>query len=246
MQRQLTELDGLEVVHDGKDTLLHFTGVLGTQDDHFHSLEVDFDRSGRGHTGGESVGRELTGVVDDKVGFTVVFKLFRCRSDQHVVHEQGVVGSGSDDSNLDSVLGIPTCVSIKDVDVFSGIQVVDSSLSVNLEGVLIHGNVDAARPPNVVLGGLLVDNSLVLGGSTGLLSGEVDKSTVGGDDGAFVQDGVFVQSGDGSVSLDVDLVHVETGLREVFDLLADNWRERDTSELLQHSFADAATHTRYR
>jgi hypothetical protein len=31
----------------------------------------------------------------------------------------------------------------------------------------------------------------------------------------------------------VDLVHVETGLREVFDLLADNWRERDTSELQQ-------------
>lgn len=233
MQRQLTELDGLEVVHDGEDTLLHFTGVLGTQDDHFHTLEVDFDRGGGGHTGSESVGRELTGVVDDKVGFAVVLELFCRRSDQHVVHEQGVVGSGSDDSDLDSVLGIPTGESIEDVDVFSGIQVVDSSLSVDLEGVLVHGNVDTARPPNVVLGGLLVDDSLVFGGSTGLLAGEVDESTVGRDDGAFVQDGVFVQGSDGSVSLDVDLVHVETGLRKVLEVFAEDCsvEERERRQL---------------
>lgn len=178
MQRQLTELDRLQVVHDGEDTLLHFTGVFGTQDNHLHSLEVDFDRGGRGHTSGESVGRELTGVVDDKVGLAVVFELLGSWSDQHVVHEQGVVGSRCDDSDLDSVLGIPTGETVKDVDVFTGIQVIDGSFTVDLESVLVHGDVNTTRPPDVVLGGLLVDDSLVLGGSTCLLAGEVDEGTV--------------------------------------------------------------------
>ena len=231
VQRELTELDRLQVVHNGEDTLLHFTGVLGTQDNHFHSLEVDFDRSSGSHTGSESVGRELSGVVDDEVGFAVVFELLRRWSDQHVVHEQGVVGSGSDDSDLDSVLRIPTGEAVKDVDVLTGVQVVDGSFTVDFKGVLVHGNVDTARPPDVVLRGLFVDDSLVLGRSTGLLAGEVDESTVGGDDGAFVHDGVLVQCGDGGVSLDVDLVHVETGLREVLDLLADDWKvSKDWSE----------------
>ena len=123
-------------MHDGEDSLLHFSSVFSTEDNHFHSLEVDLDGGGRGHTGGESVGGELTGVVDDKVGFAEVGELLSGRSDQHVVHEQGVVGSGSDDSDLDSVFWVPTRESVEDVDVFSRVQVVDGPFSVDLESVL--------------------------------------------------------------------------------------------------------------
>lgn len=153
MEGKLAELDGLEVVHDGEDTLLHLTGILGTEDNHLHSLEVDPNGGGGSHAGGESVGRELTSVVYDEIGLAEIFEFLRSWSNEHIVlgiklengyavlrqltyHEEGVVGSGSNDPDLDPVLGIPTGETVEDIDIFSGIEVVDSSFSVNLESVL--------------------------------------------------------------------------------------------------------------
>ena len=85
VERELTKLDGLEVVHDGEDTFLHLSCVLGTKDDHFHALEVDLNRSGGAHTLGESICRELAGIVDDEVWLAEVEELLFSRSDQHVV-----------------------------------------------------------------------------------------------------------------------------------------------------------------
>jgi len=85
VEGELTELDGLQVVHDGEDTLLHLSRVLGTKDNHFHALEVDLDRGSGAHTLGEPVGRELASVVDDEVWFTKLVELLLGRSDQHVV-----------------------------------------------------------------------------------------------------------------------------------------------------------------
>jgi hypothetical protein len=158
-----------------------------------------------------------------------------------------VVGSRGDDSDLDPVLGVPSGEPVKDVDVVSGVQVVDSSFTVDLEGVfadryikrrehlpanseianlvashLLDRNVDAT-PPNVILATILVDDTLVLGAPSRLLSRKVDQGTGGREDGAFVHDGILVQGGDGSVTLDVDLVHVETGLGEVLDVLAEDY-----------------------
>ena len=42
----------------------------------------------------------------------------------------------SNDSDLDPVLWVPTGKSIKDVDVFSRVEVIDSSFTVDLESVL--------------------------------------------------------------------------------------------------------------
>lgn len=72
-------------MHDGEDTLLHFSSVFGTENDHFHSLEIDLDRGGGCHTGRESIGRELTSVVNDEIGFTKVGEFLCSRSNQHVV-----------------------------------------------------------------------------------------------------------------------------------------------------------------
>jgi hypothetical protein len=68
-----------------KTPFLHLSCVLGTEDDHFHALEVDLDRCGGAHALGESVGGELTGIVDDEVRFTEVAEFLLGRSDQHVV-----------------------------------------------------------------------------------------------------------------------------------------------------------------
>ena len=51
-------------------------------------------------------------------------------------HEQGVVSPGGDDSDFDPVLGVPTGETVEHVNVFSGVQVVDSSFTVDLESVL--------------------------------------------------------------------------------------------------------------
>lgn len=76
---------GLITHHDGEDTFLHLSGILGTEDDHLHALEVDFNGGCGRHALRESVGGELTGIVDDEVGFTEVLQLFFSGSDKHVV-----------------------------------------------------------------------------------------------------------------------------------------------------------------
>ena len=124
-------LDGHLVEEDGEDTLLHLTGVLGTEDDHLLLGEVDGDRGGRGHTGGESVGREGAGVVDDIVGVEGLELLSR-GADEHVAHEQSVVCTSTHDSDSDSVALIPAGVTIDNVDAVSGVEVVDGSFSVDL------------------------------------------------------------------------------------------------------------------
>lgn len=81
------------------------------------------------------------------------------------MHEEGVVGTSADDADLDAVLGVPSSESIEDcseakseleaeceskgtkkltVDVLASVQEVDGALTVDLEGVLIHGKVDGS------------------------------------------------------------------------------------------------------
>ena len=77
-------------------------------------------------------------------------------------------------------------------------------------------------PPDVILGGFLVDDTLVLGAPASLFAREVDKGTRGRDDSTFVADGVFVEEGDWSVALQMDLIHIETSLGVEIELLSDN------------------------
>lgn len=77
-------------------------------------------------------------------------------------------------------------------------------------------------PPNVILGGFLVDNALVFGTSASLLAREVDKSTRGRDDSTFVANGIFIEERDWSVALQIDLVHIEAGLRVEIKVLPDD------------------------
>lgn len=107
VERQVAELDRLEVVHDGEDALLHLARVLGAENHHLATLEVDLDRSLRRHARREAVGRELARVVDGEIGRAKLLELLGRRADEHVVHEEGVVGARRNDADLDAVLGVP-------------------------------------------------------------------------------------------------------------------------------------------
>jgi hypothetical protein len=87
---------------------------------------------------------------------------------------------------------------------------------------LVHFDIDGT-PPDVVLAGVFVHNTLVLWTATGLFPGKVDESTRGGDDGTLVPNGVFIEQGDGGVAFEMDFVHVKAGLRKVLEIAADHW-----------------------
>jgi hypothetical protein len=69
-----------------------------------------------------------------------VLKLLTSRADQHVAHEQGVVGASADNANANTVALVPASVTIDDIDAVTGVQVVDSTLTVdapNLQGCIV-------------------------------------------------------------------------------------------------------------
>jgi hypothetical protein len=145
-----------------------------------------------------------------------------------------VVCPGGNDADLDSVLWVPSGESIKDIDVLSRVEVIDSSFTVDLESVLatsqpqpheyterrldlLHLDVDRT-PPNIILTSILKNDSLVFGRATSLLSRKVDQSTTGRNDGSFIHDSVFVQGSNGGISLFRQLGSSETSTRTYLDV----------------------------
>ena len=135
MQGQDVVLDGHEVEHDGEDSLLHLSGVLGTEDDHLLLGEVDGNRGSGSHTFGVSVGREGSGIVNGIIGMEVL-EIFSIRSNKHISHEESMIGTSADNPDPDSVLLVPSCKPINNVDPISGVQVVNCSLAVNSPDLL--------------------------------------------------------------------------------------------------------------
>lgn len=86
----------------------------------------------------------------------------------------------------------------------------------------IHLDVDRA-PPDIVLGGLLVNNAFVFGRTTGFFARKVDESARGGDDGTFVADGILIEERDGCITLYLDTIHLEACLGKVVEITANDW-----------------------
>lgn len=59
-------------------------------------------------------------------------ELLTGRADQHVAHEERMVGTGADNADLDAVLLVPTGITVNDVDAVAGVEVVDGTLAVDL------------------------------------------------------------------------------------------------------------------
>lgn len=110
--------------------LLHFTSVLSSKNNHLLLGEVDGDGGGGGHTSGPAVGRESTGVVDHVVGVEVL-QLLAAGPDEHVAHEESMVGTSADNTDVDAVTLVPAGETIDNVDTVAGVEVVDSTLTVD-------------------------------------------------------------------------------------------------------------------
>lgn len=113
-------LDGHLVKENGKHTLLHLTGVFGTQDDHFLFGKVYGDGGARRHTFCVTICRERASIVDGVIWLEVL-QLFRRRPDQHVAHEQSMVGTGTDNADVDAVTLVPAGVAIDDIETAAGV-----------------------------------------------------------------------------------------------------------------------------
>ena len=61
-----------------------------------------------------------------------VLELLAGWPDEHVAHEEGMVGTSANDSHIDPVAVIPAGEAINDVNADAGVQVVDCALAVDL------------------------------------------------------------------------------------------------------------------
>ena len=118
------------VKQDCEDPFLHFSGVLGAKNDHFFFGKVNCDRGSRGHSGGESICWKRTSIVYGVV-WVEVDQLFPRGTDEHVAHEESMVGSSTHDTDIDSISFVPASKAINNVDAVSGVQIVDGSFTID-------------------------------------------------------------------------------------------------------------------
>ena len=66
-----------------------------------YSLKADIHTCGRGHVAGVTIDREGSSIQNGEVRPAKVQQLLVCGPDEHVVHEQSMVCSGTHHTNLD-------------------------------------------------------------------------------------------------------------------------------------------------
>jgi hypothetical protein len=60
-----------------------------------------------------------------------MFEVFAFRADKHVTHEESMVGTSTNDSDLNSVFLVPASKSIDNIDAVPGVQVINGTFSVD-------------------------------------------------------------------------------------------------------------------
>jgi len=191
-----------EIIHDREDALLHLARVLGSENDKLAALEVDID-GGRGSKGfSRRIGDELTRIEDDDVRSSKVGEFFFSRTDQHVVHEERVIGASADNAHFDAVFRIPTGESVDDIKVIASVQVVDSASAVLHERRFGHLLVDRS-PPDVLIALGIVDDTLVFRAAPRLFSGGIHQGASGRDGGVFKSNRVLVKLRGNRVAINV-------------------------------------------
>ena len=131
-----------------------------------------------------------------------------CRTNEHGVHEERVIRPRADDANLDAELWIPAGETVEAIQAFPRVEVVESALAIDFEGVLIARDIHGP-PPDVLLGCGILNHALVVRRTAGLRTGISDERAIVRDAGVF---------------LIMNRVHVELARREV----AVNFGDRET------------------
>ena len=127
-----------EVVHNREDAFFHLSGVLGTEDDDLLTSQVENHAGVGGHPFGVSVGREGARVEDHIIGLPKTLQLLGCGAYQHIMHKQRVIGTGTDDADLQSILRVPTGEAVQHVQLFASVEIVDGTLEVDIVSVFMN------------------------------------------------------------------------------------------------------------
>mmetsp|Transcript_12918 Transcript_12918/g.16588 ORF Transcript_12918/g.16588 Transcript_12918/m.16588 type:complete len:231 (-) Transcript_12918:274-966(-) len=181
---------GHVVVHDAEDTFLHLTGVGGAEDDQLLGGEVDGDRGLVANIGETGVSDELTGVHDGEVGAAsreVLLDSLELVSNQHLLHEKGVVRASRDNTRLDAIIFVPARISVDHEKSLTQVEEVDSSLLVGVVALGGAWDVDVT-PVDSIASHIVLDDTLLLWDASGLGAGANAESTrlcdgVGADGG---------------------------------------------------------------
>uniref|UniRef100_A0A7C8ZKK5 Uncharacterized protein n=1 Tax=Opuntia streptacantha TaxID=393608 RepID=A0A7C8ZKK5_OPUST len=128
-------------MHYTEKSFLHLPGILGAKDDHFPPSQVKVYASRRCHVVCVTITRKLPSIVYSEVRSTKILQLFGCRSNTHVVHKQRMVSSSRYNPDFNSVLWIPIQELVVHKYLIQRIQIINSSFSVDHEGMFIHLNV---------------------------------------------------------------------------------------------------------
>jgi hypothetical protein len=186
------------VIHRREDALLHLARVVRAQDDHLAALEVEHDAGTRSEPCDAGIGRLITGIDDDQVGFAERIELAGLGADQQVVHEERMVGPRADHPHFHSVGVVPAREAVNHVDGRPRVEVLKRHPPALHEAFAARRDVHTP-PPDVGCGLNVLDDSLVLGAAAGLLARPRGQSAARNDGGAFAQDRVLVQQGRRSV-----------------------------------------------
>src|SRR5262245_60545554 len=179
-------------MHDGEDSLLHFASVFRSEDHHFLRLKIQADARLAADSFDRVVRREWARIENHPVGLAELSQLRLAGTDEHVLHEQSVIGPRADDADLDAVLQIPARIAVNDVNALTPGQVVDGPLAVDAVRLRRQLDIDVS-PPDVASDAGLIDNSLVLGAAAGFGLGMGDDRPAGCNDPIVELDGVFVE-----------------------------------------------------
>ncbi len=176
------------VVHHGEHTLLHLTTVPGVQDNLLAGSDVESDAGFAAETQLLVVLYLcLGGAVHDEIGFLVEFLLV-LRTDEHVGYEVGLPGNLHDEADLHAGVGVRTAETVHHEEALSAELLLGEFLYL-FPGLLGHlvvvVGITLGGPPDFAglafLGGLVIDNVLVFGGTAGIDAGHHVDGTQFGD-----------------------------------------------------------------
>ena len=141
----------------------------------FAPLEAQVDAGPRGHLVRVRIGGKLAGVEDHVVRLAEIGQFGLGRSQQHVVHEQGMIGPSADHADFEAIAAGPSRRSRRDVNRVAGVEKVDRSLAVDDENVFGEADIDRA-PPDIGRAGRMIDDPLIERAAAGLRAG-ADRSS---------------------------------------------------------------------
>ena len=166
------------VIQNREDALLHFTGVLTAKDHHFARLEIDIDRGLARQAGYARARLRLAAVVDHPIRLAEICQFLLRRTNQHVPHEQRMVGTPANNADLQPMLRIPRRIAVNAIDVIPPrVQRDDGGVLQDREGLLADGDVDVP-PPDVILGNGVLNDALVLRAAPSFLAGVGNQGPV--------------------------------------------------------------------